>query len=119
MNEENNEVSYRNKANYSDHLGEFPTFRPLSEVALRERINHLSDIELSTAPSPRRAGYPDLVAVQLIAYHRIVKFRRLLDSALGNSISLWRSHRNPGWCGSFLDYQLAPARFVENVGDSQ
>jgi hypothetical protein len=86
LNEENSgdsDSGHRNIANYYDHINGFPNFHPLSEETLRKRIDHLSKIELSSVPIPRKERYPDVENVQLIAYHRIIKFRSFLDEILG------------------------------------
>jgi hypothetical protein len=102
---------HRSKGNYTDHVDQFPTFQALDETYLKERVEKIAGIELSDAPIPRPDAYPDTENVQLIAYHRMVKFRKLVDEALGNSNRFWTSRRKPGWCPRFLDFQIVDPTF--------
>ncbi len=101
------DVGHRNFANYIDHIGRYPTFHPLDENTMKNRINFLSNIALTDIPIPRRSKFPDTETVQLIAYHRLVSFRKILDEILGNSNRFWNVHRNPTFATNFLDFQLA------------
>lgn len=101
------DVGHRNHANYSDHIYSYPTFKPLDKKALRERIEYISKIALDAPPLPRLNNFPDIEYVQLIAYHRIVKFRRLLDELLGGKNRFWNVHRNPSFATGYMDFQLA------------
>lgn len=100
------DASHRERANYADHLPQFPTFRPLNGADLKERIDRISDIEVSVAPIPSLSRYPDLESVQIVAYHRLVRFRSLLDAVVVEN-RFWQVHREPAWARGFLDYQLA------------
>jgi hypothetical protein len=71
------DVRHRNHANYSDHLFQYPSFSVAKEGVVKERIDHISKIAIDAAPLPRIDKFPDLEYVQLIAYHRIIRFRRL------------------------------------------
>lgn len=102
---------HRSKANYADHVNQFPTFRALDEAYLKERVAKIASIELSAAPIPRTESYPDIENVQLIAYHRMVKFRSFVNEVLGDSNRFWKAHRNPGWC-MFLDFQIVEPKYV-------
>ncbi len=104
---EDSDVRHRNHANYSDHLGPYPIFRPLNEQALKDRIEYISKIVFNAPPLPRFSKFPDVEYVQLIAYHRIVKFRKLLDEVLGSKNRFWNVHRNPSFASGFVDFQLA------------
>jgi hypothetical protein len=97
---------HRNRANYIDHLPQFPMFRPLDEAALRHRIDRISEIEISAPPIPRVSKYPDIESVQIVAYHRLVRFRDLVNTILGDQNRFWRVHRNPAWAATFMDFQL-------------
>jgi hypothetical protein len=103
---EESDAGHRERANYADHHGQFPAFRPLDAEQLRNRIQHISQIEFATPPIPRRSAYPDIEAVQVVAYHRIVKFRCFLDEILGGKNRFWTVQRNPGWTHGFIDFQL-------------
>ncbi len=100
------DVGHRDRANYADHLFQFLSFRALDEVVLKARIQFISQIEFTTPPIPKRSRFPDVESVQVIAYHRIVKFRQFLDEALGGSNRFWKVHRNPNWSGGMIDFQL-------------
>jgi hypothetical protein len=116
LNEEDtgdSDSGHRNIANYYDHINGFPNFHPLSEETLTKRIGYLSKIELSSVPIPRKEKYPDIENVQLIAYHRIIKFRSFLDEILGRKSRFWSTYRNPIWCADFLNFQVIKPRFVE------
>ncbi len=109
--------AHRNKANYQDHIGRFPKFQPLSEAYLKSRIGLISTMELSDAPIPNVEAYPDLDNVQLIAYHRLVRFRTFLDEILGGSNRFWNVNRKPDWCPSYLDFQLVQPQFASLYKD--
>jgi len=97
---------HRSKANYIDHINQFPMFETLDEVYLKARVEKIAGVELSDAPIPTSDSYPDTDNVQLIAYHRMVKFRKFVDEALGNTNQFWKTHRKPKWCPHFLDFQI-------------
>lgn len=107
------DISHRSKANYADHLNRFPTFQALDEAYLKERVEKIASIELSDAPIPKGDAYPDTESVQLIAYHRMVKFRKFVDEVLGaGSNRFWKANRKPGWCPNFLDFQVVEPKFT-------
>lgn len=103
---------HRSKANYADHVNQFPTFQALDKVYLKERVEKIASIELSDAPIPRAESYPDTENVQLIAYHRMVKFRKFIDEALDGSNRFWKAQRKPGWCPNFLDFQIVEPKYA-------
>jgi len=107
------DVGHRNKANYFDHINNFPSFCPLSEVVLKDRIDYLSKIQLSAVPLPRKSKYPDIDNVQMVAYHRLIIFRSLLDNILGGSNTFWKVHRNPAWCSAYINFQVVKPLFME------
>jgi hypothetical protein len=76
------------------------------------RIDSISKIELIAYP-PSKAEYPDVEAVQLVAYHRIVFYRELLDEVLGDKNRFWNVHRKPSWCRDVLNFQLVKPRTLE------
>jgi hypothetical protein len=100
------DVAHRDRANYADHLPEFPLFQPLNREALRARIDRISEVPTNSPPIPRVSRYPDVESVQIIAYHRLVRFRDLVDTTIGNRNRFWRVHRNPAWARDFMDFQL-------------
>ena len=100
------DVAHRDRANYADHLPYFPMFRPLDAVAVKERVDRISEIEFTSPPIPRVSRYPDLESVQIIAYHRLVRFRDLIDTIVGDGNRFWNVHRNPTWARDFMDFQL-------------
>jgi len=97
---------HRDKSNYADHLFKFPQFNPLDSVALQNRVKYISQIPFSTPPIPRRSKFPDVESVQIVAYHRLVRFRQFVDEIAGGSNRFWRVHRNPSWARGFIDFQL-------------
>ena len=103
---EESDVGHRNRANYADHLSTFPTFHPLGEEAVRSRIERISEIEFLIPPIPKPDLYPDIESVQVVAYHRLVRCRELLDTAVGTSNRFWGVHRDPPWARHFIDYQI-------------
>ena len=117
--EDESDVAHRNIANYLDHLNAFPKFQPLNEESLRKRLAVLSGMQLSSVPVPNKAKYPDINSVQLIAYHRIIKFRQLLDSTLGGANKFWNAQRNPPWCTRFLNFQVTEPKFIEAHGEQK
>jgi hypothetical protein len=100
------DVAHRDRASYADHLSQFPMFCPLDAAAVRIRINRISDIEFTAPPIPRVSHYPDLESVQVVAYHRLVRFRDFLDTVVGDASRFWSVHRDPAWARDFVDYQL-------------
>lgn len=101
------DVGHRNFANYIDHICRYPVFYPLDENSIRVRVDQISKFVLTDIPIPRKSRFPDVEYVQLIAYHRIVCFRKILDEVLGNANRFWRVHRNPSFATGFIDFQLA------------
>jgi hypothetical protein len=110
------DVRHRDRANYSDHLYPYPIFRPLDQDALRERIQIISKIEFNDPPIPDIGKFVDLDSVQVIAYHRIVKYRRFLDEILGGGNRFWNVHRNPTFVADLLNFQLVEPRELSSLG---
>lgn len=108
---------HRCKANYADHINSFPAFQILDEVYLKERVEKIASVELSDAPIPMTGSYPDIENVQLVAYHRMVKFRRLVDEVLGGANRFWSVQRCPGWSQRYLDYQIIEAKYTSVYRD--
>ena len=100
------DAGHRNYANYADHIGRYPVFHPLDRNAISDRIERISKFPFDDPPLPRRTQFPDVTFVQLIAYHRIVCFRRILDEALGATNRFWSVQRTPSFAVEFMDYQL-------------
>jgi len=100
------DVAHRDRVNYADHISEFPVFRPLDAVSLRNRVNRISEIEITLPPIPRVSRCPDVESVQIIAYHRLIRFRDLVDTVIGNGNRFWNVYRNPAWAREFMDFQL-------------
>jgi hypothetical protein len=100
------DVAHRDRGNYADHLPQFPSFRPLDAVALKARVDRISEIEFTSPPIPRVSRYPDVESVQIIAYHRLIRFRDLVDVIIGDDNRFWNVHRNPTWARDFMDFQL-------------
>ena len=104
--------AHRNKANYSDHIDRFPVFLPLEAQYLSDRVERISNIEFSDVPVPDADKFPDLGNVQVIAYHRLVKFRRLVDEALGGGNRFWKVQRNPSWCPNTMQFSVVEPVFA-------
>jgi len=102
---------HRNRANYADHVGSFAIFNPLSEETLKKRIQKLSGIEINDVAMPDVNLYPDLDNVQLLAYHRILKYRAFLDDIFPERNRFWTIHRNPSWCPEYFDFQAVKADY--------
>jgi hypothetical protein len=100
------DAAHRNRVTYADHLSIFPQFRVLDEAALRQRVDFISGIQFGMPPIPDRRRYPDTESVQVVAYHRVVRFRRFLDEILGGSNRFWSVHRTPAWAGGIISFQL-------------
>jgi len=99
------DVAHRDIANYADHLAAFPAFRPLNENDVKRRIRKISEIEVKAPPIPQRDTYPDIDSVQIVAYHRLVRFRDLVDAVVvGNRF--WKVYRDPTWARQFMDFQV-------------
>jgi hypothetical protein len=97
--EDQRDGGHRNKMNYWDHICRYPTFQPLETQILKDRVQRISTIPFSSVPTPRadKDHFPDIDNVQIIAYHRLVKFRRLVDEVcLANRF--WKVQRTPAWC---------------------
>lgn len=97
---------HRNWANYIDHLSQYPTFRPLDENILKSRVRFISQITFTSPPIPMLNKFPDTESIQIIAYHRLVKFREFLDEILGGANRFWNVHRDPDWARHFINFQL-------------
>jgi len=103
--EDGHDLLHRAHANYSDHINKFSEFKPLDEEYLIERVRYISDTVTETPLLPNRTNYPDLDAVHVIAYTRIIKFRKYIDEIVGASNQYWRNNRNPRWCNKYINYQ--------------
>ena len=103
---DDSDVGHRDRSNYADHLFQFPTFQPLDSAALKARINRISEIEVKAPPIPLVSKWPDVESVQIIAYHRFVRFRDLVDTVIGDRNRFWNVYRNPAWARDFMDFQV-------------
>ena len=109
INVDESESNHRNLANYADHLCNYPIFKPLDIEETKARINHISSIVLEDPPIPQKSKFPDISSVQLIAYHRLVTFRQILDEVLVDSNRFWSVHRNPPFATEYMDFQVPEA----------
>lgn len=100
------DASHRNFANYADHLQKYPTFSALDLDTMKRRARFISQIEFSAPQIPDRDRFPDIEAVQVIAYFRIVAVRQLLDAILGGTQRFWSVYRKPAWVGDVIDFQV-------------
>lgn len=120
-NPEDNDISdagHRNFATYIDHLNNFPNFSPLNYDELKQRIEYISKIELSSYPIPDKTKYPDIDTVQIVAYHRLVYYRELIDEIVNLENNFWSVHRNPSWCRDIINFQRVKPRIIESIGVS-
>lgn len=104
---------HRNKANYSDHICRYPVFQPLDLQFLKDKVEQISSIELSSVPVPRADAdhFPDIENTQIVAYHRLVKFRQLVDEiCTGNRF--WKVQRTPTWCPDTLKFSVVEPVFA-------
>lgn len=104
--------AHRNKANYEDHIDWFPVFLPLQEQSLIDRVEHISTIPFSDVPVPDIDEFPDINNVQIVAYHRLVKFRLFVDEVLGNKNRFWKVQRKPSWCPSTMNFSVVDPVFA-------
>ena len=98
--------AHRNKANYSDHVDRFPVFQPLDARYLWDRVDRISNIDMSAVQVPRADRFPDIDNVQIVAYYRLAKFRQLLDEALSGGNRFWKVQRNPSWCPDTMKFSV-------------
>lgn len=98
--------NHRNLANYGDHIFQYPSFQALNEEQVKARIDFISKISLTAPPIPARSRFPEVESVQVVAYHRLVTFRRFLDEAIGTGNRFWKVHRDPAWARNFTNLQL-------------
>jgi hypothetical protein len=110
----NPEVAHRDWAQYIDHLPQFPPFEPLDKEALRTRIDKISDIPFDTPPIPQVGKDLDVDSVQVIAYHRLVRFRAFVDAILGGDNAFWKVYRSPAWTIEFMDFQLTEGQTLHS-----
>jgi hypothetical protein len=106
------DADHRNKANYWDHVDGFPIFAPLEMQFLRNRIERIATIEFSDVPVPRTDNYPDINNVQIVAYHRLVKFRQFVDEVLGARNRFWNVNRKPAWCPDAMNFSVVEPVFA-------
>ncbi len=104
------DVRHRDRANYADHIFQYPTFQELSRRELQDRIQLISQIEFQEPPIPEISQFIDLESVQIVAYHRLVRYRQFLDEALGGGNRFWNVHRNPGFASGIINFQLVEPR---------
>jgi hypothetical protein len=104
--------AHRAKANYHDHINHFPVFLPLDQQFLKERVERIATLVFSDVPVPNADDFPDTDNVQFVAYHRLVKFRRLVDEILGTQNRFWRVHRDPPWRPGGMKFSIVEPVFA-------
>lgn len=120
-NPENSDVSdsaHRNFATYVDHINNFKLFNPLNYSELKDRIDYISKINLTSYPIPNKNKYPDLESVQIVAYHRLVYYRELIDQQISSDNNFWNVHRNPSWCRGIINFQRVKPSLIDMLGQS-
>jgi hypothetical protein len=110
------DVAHRDLANYADHLCVFPMFKPLDAEALKNRVQHIADIQFTAPPIPRTINFPDVESVQVVAYHRIIRFRRFLDEIVTSKNRFWAVHRQPSWAAGYMNFQLTEQGGLAAIG---
>lgn len=101
------DIKHRDHANYADHLGQCVNFRAIDAQELRRQIQRISKYDCSAPPIPRLDRFPDTRSVQIVAYHRIVRFRQLLDETLGGGNRFWGVWRNPSCANGLMDFHVS------------
>jgi hypothetical protein len=110
------DVRHRDRANYSDHIYLYPAFHALDRAELKQRVGMISQIEFQDPPIPDIGRFVDLESVQIVAYHRMVKYRQFLDEALGGENRFWNVHRNPNFASDMINFQLVESRGLGGFG---
>lgn len=113
--EDSDESMHRAKANYYDHVNHFYQFSPLDRQELKNRISWVSKTPLTAAPVFDQSKFPEVDKVQLVAYHRIILFRKFLDGILGSRSRYWNYYRTPSWSSGYLDFQIVQAEGLESL----
>jgi hypothetical protein len=111
--------SHRNRANYADHINSFPVFKPLDSDYLARRIQKIAEIQFTDVPIPDADRFPDIDNVQIIAYHRIVKFRQLVDEIVGPEHRFWNVQRSPSWRPKTLTFEIVQPAYADVHARSQ
>jgi hypothetical protein len=107
------DIGHRSWANYRDNIDKFHNFSPLTNEELEIRIKFISSMKITAYPIPdRTVKFLDTQSVQVIAYHRIIRYRRLLDETFGKKNRFWSVYRNPSWCPSFMKFQLQAPQLI-------
>ena len=106
------DAGHRNFATYIDHLNGFQSFHPLNMDQLKKRIEQISKMEIHSFQLPSKSNYPDLDSVQIVAYHRLVFYRELIDQLVDNN-NFWSVHRDPSWCRDIINFQRVQPRTIE------
>jgi hypothetical protein len=87
------ESQHRSFANYADCIDSFATLRPRSIVEISMDVEKISGIRLGSVGRPEVDKYPDLLTLQVLAFHRIVAFQTFIDDRIENN-PFWRTHRS-------------------------
>jgi hypothetical protein len=103
------DTAHRDRSSYWDHLLQFPNMHDAAKDQVKHRLAKMSKVELSAPPDLREDKFPDPLSVQLAAYQRVARFRRLLDNTLPTN-RMWSVQRNPSWAAGYIDYQLIEPR---------
>ncbi|MER2514504.1 MAG: hypothetical protein ABTQ25_19165 [Nitrosomonas ureae] len=110
------EVKHRDIANYCDHLSSYiPQFSPLNEEILKSRIAFIAGMHFDAPPSPQKSKFPDVETIQILAYHRIVRFREVVNEVLGDSNRFWKVNRSPAWTAKFINFQLTEQGGIRSI----
>ncbi len=74
--------------------------------AAKDLIERISLLSFDEPPIPQRDRFPDTLNVQVVAYQRIVRFRRLVDELIGTQNRFWSVYRNPPWARDLISFRL-------------
>lgn len=100
------DVGHRDYSNYVDHLGQFHRTLQYDINGTRDLIDRISGLSFDDPPIPRRDRFPDTLNVQVVAYQRIVAFRKLVDDVVSADNRFWGVYRNPPWARDLVSFRL-------------
>jgi hypothetical protein len=113
--------SHRERANYTDLLNRFGILEPLSVIKIKERASQIASFDIVGTTIPDYSNFPEIDNVQILAYHRIIKFRNYLDQILGTTNYYWTIERDPVWARNIITYEAIdtsmPDYLSENLKD--
>lgn len=106
------DVAHRNYANYIDHLRIPTTIGIKNKEWIKMRIDEISNKNFDIAPIPSYDKFPDTMNVQIVAYYRIIQFRKILDETIIKN-KYWLANREPDFAKEYFDYQLPISEIIK------